>query len=333
MLEARARAAVSELKGFANIIPNQATLINAIVLREAKDSSEVENIVTTHDELYRAVASSAEQKSDPAAKEVLRYREALWYGYHKVQQRKVLTIPDIIEMQRIIVENDAGIRRTPGTALVNDRTNETIYTPPQSEETIRTLLGNLADYLNGDDDTLIKSAILHYQFESIHPFYNGNGRTGRIINVLYLILKGHLDIPILYLSSYIIENKIEYYRLLLDVTTEGNWAPWIQYFLRGIESTARKTISSVRKIREQMDEAIEIVRNRAPKIYSKELVESLFENPYCKNEFVERAVGVERKAASRYLHELQDIGLLRMRKIGRENIFINTRLMNLLKEP
>jgi len=333
MLEARARAAVSELKGFANIIPNQAILINAIVLREAKDSSEIENIVTTHDELYRAVASSAERKSDPAAKEVLRYREALWHGYHKVQQRQVLTIPDIIEMQRIIVENDAGIRRTPGTALIHDRSNETIYTPPQSEETIRTLLGNLADYLNGDDDTLIKSAILHYQFESIHPFYDGNGRTGRIINVLYLILKGYLDIPILYLSSYIIENKMEYYRLLLDVTTQGKWAPWIQYFLRGIESTARKTIASVRKIREQMDETIEFVRNRAPKIYSNELVESLFENPYCKNEFIERAIGVERKAASRYLHELQEIGLLRMRKVGRENIFINTRLMNLLKEP
>ena len=205
-LEAKARAAVSELKGFAHVIPNQEILINAIVLREAKDSSEIENIVTTQDELYRAAAVGSAKSAEPAAKEVLRYREALWNGFRKVESRGILTIPDIMEIQRIIVENDAGVRKTPGTALVNDRTGETVYTPPQDESRIDELLSNLANYLNDDEDSITKSAIIHYQFEAIHPFYDGNGRTGRIINVLYLVLKRHLDIPILYLSSHIIEN-------------------------------------------------------------------------------------------------------------------------------
>lgn len=331
-LETKARAAISELKGFANIIPNQSILINAIILREAKDSSEIENIITTQDEIYKAVSANSRSVVDPAVKEVLRYREALWYGYDRVQQRGILTIPDIIEMQRLIVENDAGIRRTPGTALVNDKTGYVVYTPPQDERQIKDLLSNLAEYLNDREDTLIKCAVIHYQFESIHPFYDGNGRTGRIVNVLYFLLKRHLDIPILYLSSYIIEHKAEYYRLLRAVTSDNEWIEWISFFLKGIEETAKQTVGVIGRIKTQIDETIEFVRTRAPKIYSKELVEVLFENPYCKNEFVERAVGVERKAASRYLHELSEIGLLELRKIGRENLFINTGLMALLKE-
>lgn len=330
--EARARGAVSELKGLANIIPNQTILINAIILREAQDSSEIENIITTQDELYQAAAMVAPAASNAQAKEVLRYREALWHGFRRVKQRGVLTVPDIIEIQQIIVQNDAGIRRTPGTALVNDTTGETVYTPPQGEGRIRDLLDNLAAYLNGEDDSLLKSGVVHYQFESIRPFYDGNGRTGRIINVLYLVLKGHLDIPILYLSSYITEHKQEYYRRLQAVTSDSDWTGWLSYFLTAVESTARQAIATVRGIKYLLDKAVDTVRRELPRIYSKELVETLFEHPYCKNSFVERSVGVERKAASRYLHQLEEIGLLELRKIGRENIYINRELMRLLAE-
>ena len=331
-LEAGARAAVSELKGLANIIPNQAILINAIVLREAKDSSEIENIITTQDELYRAAAMGAPAAPNAEAKEVLRYREALWHGFGQVKELGLLTVSDIIEIQRIIVENDAGIRRTPGTALVNDRTGETVYTPPQGEGRIRDLLDNLVAYLNGEDDSLLTSGIVHYQFESIHPFYDGNGRTGRIINVLYLILKEHLDIPILYLSSYITEHKEEYYRLLRAVTAESDWGAWLSFYLTAVEATARRTIATVRRIKDLLDSAVDTVRRALPRIYSKELVETLFEHPYCKNSFVERSVGVERKAASRYLHQLEGIGLLELRKIGRQNIYINRELMRILAD-
>lgn len=331
-LEAKARAAVAELKGFAHVIPNQDILINAIILREAKDSSEIENIVTTQDELYRASAVTDTRSIDPAAKEVLRYREALWDGFRRVQARGILTIPDIMEIQRIIVENDAGVRKNPGTALVNDRTGETVYTPPADESRINGLLSNLANYLNDEDDSITKSAIIHYQFEAIHPFYDGNGRTGRIVNVLYLVLKGHLEIPILYLSSRIIEKKAEYYRLLRTVTSHFDWTDWIEFYLTAVETTARHTIETISLIRKQLDETIEYVRDHAPRIYSKELVETLFEQPYCKSVFIERAVGVERKAASRYLHQLEEIGLLQGRKIGRENIFVNTALTSLLAD-
>lgn len=253
-------------------------------------------------------------------------------GVGAIKKREMLTVNDLVAVQGIIVENDAGIRRNPGTALVNDRTGEVIYTPPQRETRIRDLLNNLTEYLNDDDDSLAKSAILHYQFETIHPFYDGNGRTGRIMNVLYPILKNHLEIPILYLSSYIIRNKADYYRLLLAVTTGREWEPWILYFLKGIELTAKATTEKVRQIKELMDETIEYVRSSSPKIYSKELVETLFLHPYCKTSFVETGAGVERKAASRYLHELKDTGVLELSKIGRENIFINRRLMELLRE-
>lgn len=330
--EARSRAALAELKGIAHIIPNQEILINAIVLREAKDSSEIENIITTQDEIYKAITLKTQKNADPAAKEVVRYREALWHGNHAIIRKEVLSINDIVKIQSIIVENDAGIRNTPGTALVNDRNNETIYTPPQSEQRINALLKNFTEYLNDDNDSLTKSAILHYQFETIHPFYDGNGRTGRIINVLYLILKQHLDIPILYLSSYIIERKSEYYRLLLDVTINKRWGKWILYFLKGIEVTAKETIAKIRALKELMDETIDFVKQAAPKIYSKELVETLFLHPYCMNAFIEKAIGLERKAASRYLHRLDEIGVLEIKKIGRENIFINKKLMELLRD-
>lgn len=330
--EARSRAALAELKGFAHIVPNQAILVNAVVLREAQDSSEIENIITTQDEIYRAIALGSNGNLDPAAKEVVRYREALWQGTESIKKRGILSINDLVTVQQIIIENDAGIRKNPGTALVNDKSGEVIYTPPQGEQRINKLLRNLTDYLNDGEGTLIKSAILHYQFETVHPFYDGNGRTGRIMNILYLILKRHIDTPILYLSSYIIENKAEYYRLLLRVTTDEEWQPWILYFLKGIEVTAKETIAKIQRMKELMDETIEYVRKTSPRIYSKELVETLFLHPYCKSVFVENGVGIERKAASRYLHQLNDTGVLEIVRIGRENLYINKKLMELLKD-
>ena len=315
--ENKAVKALAELKGCANLIPNQSILINAVVLQESKDSSEIENIITTKDELYKAVSETA-KKIDAATKEVMFYREALYTGFNQLKEHDFISINDIVQIQKVLVQNDAGIRTLPGTKLVNDTTNEVVYTPPQTREEIDELLKNFTEYLNNEDDSLTKLAILHYQFESIHPFYDGNGRTGRIVNILYLILKHHLDVPILYLSSYIIKNKTSYYKLLQNVRSQENWEDWIIFILKGIEETAADTIQKVKA--------------DAPKIYSKELIETLFENPYCKVEFIVKSLGVERKAASRYLHQLEDIGILKCIKVGKDNLFINMGLMDLLKE-
>jgi len=329
--EIKASKALAELKGIANLIPNQSILINAIVLQESKDSSEIENIITTRDTLYRAVSETV-KKVDAATKEVMFYREALYTGFNQLRKHGFISINDIVVIQEALVQNDAGLRTLPGTKLMNDKTDEVVYTPPQSKEEIDELLKNFTEYLNNDDDTLEKLAILHYQFESIHPFYDGNGRTGRIINILYLILKDHLTVPILYLSSYIIRNKDEYYRLLQKVRTEEAWEDWIMFILHGIEETAKETIQKVKAIKELLDNTLEMVKTKAPKIYSKELVETLFENPYCKIEIVVKHLGVERKAASRYLHQLEALGILNCVKVGKESIFINIGLMNILKE-
>lgn len=329
--ENRAVKVLAELKGIANLIPNQAILINAVVLQESKDSSEVENIITTKDELYKAVSETA-KKVDAATKEVMFYREALYAGFNQVKKYDFISINHIVNIQKVLVQNEAGIRTAPGTKLVNDRTNEVVYVPPQSKEEIDALLKNFTEYLNDDDDSLAKLAVLHYQFESIHPFYDGNGRTGRIINILYLILKHHLDVPILYLSSYIIKNKELYYKFLQKVRAEDDWEDWIIFILKGIEETAAETIQKVKAIKELLDSTIEKVKTEMPKIYSKELVETLFENPYCKTEFIVKALGVERKAASRYLHQLEDLGILHCVKVGKDNLFINAGLMELLQE-
>lgn len=329
--ETRAAKTLAELKGIANIIPNQMILINAIVLQESKDSSGIENIITTKDELYKAVSETA-KKIDSATKEVMFYREALYSGFYQLKAHDFISINDIVNIQKILVQNDAGIRTLPGTKLVNDRTNEIVYTPPQTKQEIDELLKNFTDYLNNADDTLAKLAVLHYQFESIHPFYDGNGRTGRIINILYLILKHHLEVPILYLSSYIIKNKDEYYKLLQKVRTEDAWENWIIFILKGIEQTASETIEKVKDIKNLLENTAEKIKTDASKIYSKELVETLFENPYCKIEFIVKKLGIERKAASRYLHTLEDIGILKCIKAGKDNIFINTGLTELLRE-
>lgn len=332
--ESKAAVALAELKGLAHTLPNQNILINAIVLKEAKASSEIENVITTHDSLYQALTAKS-FKPDSATKEVLRYREALFAGTEFIRNKGFLSTNGIIQVQNILEENTAGLRQLPGTTLKNDATGETIYTPPDDKDAISNLMTNLEKFLNIDEDDdvspLIKLAVQHYQFESIHPFYDGNGRTGRIVNVLYLMLKGLLDSPILYLSGFIIRNKGEYYRLLRDVTFNSNWEPWVLYILKGIEQTASNTIKQVNSINGLILETINIVKEKTPRIYSKDLIEILFLQPYCKIDFLVDNLKIERKAASRYLQSLQEIGIVTAQKIGRENIYINTKLFELLK--
>ncbi len=329
-----ATAALAELKGIAKSIPNQSMLINAIVLQEAKGSSEIENIITTQDELYKALTVN-HANSPPQTKEVVNYRKAIFLGFNLIQRQGFLRVNDIVRIQEELLENNAGIRNLPGTVLKNDRTGETIYTPPQEKSEILDLLSNFIEHFNDTDPALsplINLAIFHYQFESIHPFYDGNGRTGRILNILYLILNKQIDIPILYLSSYIMDHKAEYYRLLSHTYTTGEWENWILYMLRAVEITSRQTIAKIESIRTLLTETVEKVQREAPKTYRKELVELLFEQPYAKIEFVVDRLNVERKAASRYLRELERIGVLETQKVGRETLYINKALVEVLKE-
>ena len=330
----KATAALAELKGMAQTIPNQAMLINAIVLQEAKDSSEIENIITTQDELYKALAMN-KAKISAQTKEVVNYRKAIFHGFNIVKRQHFLRVNDIVSMQQKLVENTAGIRNTPGTVLKNDKTGEIVYIPPQEKAEILNLLTNFINYYNQTDSDLsplINLAILHYQFESIHPFYDGNGRTGRILNILYLILNNLIDVPILYLSSFIIKNKPEYYRLLNRTNSQGEWEEWIMFMLKAIESTSKDTITKISNIKALLNSTLNKVQEKAPKIYRKELVELLFEQPYSKIDFVVDKLNVERKAASRYLKQLEDIGVLKSHKVGREVLFINEELIGVLKQ-
>lgn len=332
--ESKSAVALAELKGLTKTLPNPNILINAVILKEAQASSGIENVITTQDKLYQALyAKSA--KPDIATKEVLRYRESLLKGTLLIKEKGFLNTNGIISIQKELEENNAGLRRLPGTALVNDLTNEVIYTPPDNFDAISALMKNLEAYINNDEDDvspLIKLAIQHYQFESIHPFYDGNGRTGRIINVLYLILKGLLNEPVLYLSSYIIQNKGDYYRLLQEVRTKDNWEDWILYMLKGIEQTALSAIEQINKINHLFTETQKLVQEKLPRIYSKDLIEQLFIHPYCKIEFLVNNLGIERKTASRYLSSLEELGVLKSQQKGKEVIYINTKLYNLLQK-
>ena len=321
---------LAELKGYSDIVPNKDILINAITINESKDSSEIENIITTHDELFRTL--SMDNKNNMRTKEVLNYKSALWKGSSLIKNNGLLTINMIIEIQQIIEGNSEGIRKQSGTVLRNDRTGAVVYEPPQSEMEIIQLLKNLKEYINNDNgiDDLIKMAIIHYQFESIHPFYDGNGRTGRIINVLYLQLKDLLDSPILYLSKYILSNKNEYYRLLQEVRINGNWEEWIIYILKGIEEMSTYTLKLLKRIVEQIDETAEIIKNEQSKLYSKELVNIIFSEFYIRIENVQNSLGVTRKTASNYLNKLVDIRVLSVEIFGRDKIFINHRLIDLI---
>ncbi|GHV15850.1 adenosine monophosphate-protein transferase [Spirochaetia bacterium] len=328
--EAHARGALAELKGFAAVIPNQSILINAIALQEAQESSAIENIVTTRDELYQSLTIS-DQAMDAATKEVINYREAISKGAGLIAKRGLLSVSDIVQIQEVIAENNAGIRKLPGTALVNDSTAEVVYTPPQDYDEICRLLNNFCEYLNNDEDSLWKMAVLHYQFETIHPFYDGNGRTGRILNILYLLLKNHITTPILYLSSYIIRTKQNYYELLQEVRTRGIWENWICYILTGIEETSKHTLEKIKAIKTSFDSTIEKMKAQIPKTYSKELAELVFENPYSNIEFLVTKLQVNRKTASKYLKEMETAGILSSLRVGRETLYINDELMGILK--
>lgn len=322
---------LAELKGAGDAIPNQAILINSIMLQEARLSSEIENIVTTNDELYKA-AGEAIEKVNPHTKEVLYYRQALWHGFENLRERPLSTnlFVDLVE---IFKQKSMGIRRVPGTKIANSR-GEVVYTPPEGEDLLRRLLGNLENFLHADDgiDPLVKLAILHYQFEAIHPFTDGNGRTGRIINILYLVEKGLLGLPVLYLSHFIIRNKNDYYEGLCRITEEGAWEEWILYILNAVEVTAKQTREKIFRIRDLMNEAQEIAKSKTGQAYSKDLIEVIFEQPYCKIRFLEERGIAKRQTASVYLKRLEKIGLLKGVKVGREVYYMNKALLQLLMD-
>ena len=327
-----AHAALAELKGIASTIPNQNILINTLGLQEAKDSSAIENIVTTHDDLYKSELNLDAFKS-LNAKEVQNYISALKKGFELTLKSGLLTNRTILQIQSVLENNKAGFRKLPGTALKNAATGETIYTPPQDYEEIMSLMANLEKYINDseiqDCDPLIKMAIIHFQFESIHPFYDGNGRTGRIINILYLIIEKLQSLPILYLSNYIIKHKPDYYRFLQKVRDENLWEDWILFMIKGIEETARETIELIIKIKELMLDYKHRLRNNY-KFYSQDLLNNLFKHPYTKIEFIINDLNVSRITAANYLNKLADDGILRKERIGTANYYINEKFFNLL---
>lgn len=330
---AQAHRHLAELKGRAASIPNQGILIDTLALQEAKASSEIENIVTTQDELFQANAFP-ENPSSPAAKEVALYADALRHGF--MEQRQLgglLTNNMIIAMFQMLKRTDGDFRATPGTALKNDQTGEIVYVPPQEADVVRAHMAALESFINDDAasdlDPLVKMAIIHHQFESIHPFPDGNGRLGRIINVLYLTHTGLLDIPILYLSRYITSRKGDYYRLLQSVRQTGEWEPWLLFMLRGVAETAQETLAMIEAMRALMAEYKQRIRDDHARIYSQDLLNNLFRHPYTRIEYVQKDLDVSRPTATKYLDELAESGLLAKQRIGRNNYYINQRLVAL----
>ena len=333
----QANRKLAELKGVARTIPNEAILISTLTLQEARESSEVENIVTTHDDLYRADLALKQDVVSASTKEVLNYREAIVHGFSIVRKQMMLTNNTIKSIQEKLEHNSAGFRSVPGTALKKND-GEVVYTPPQNHQQILEYMNNLEKFINvselSDLDPLIKMAIIHHQFESIHPFYDGNGRTGRIINVLYLVMSDMLDLPILYLSRYITRNKGEYYRLIQAIRdNDGNnqkeWEEWILFILKGVEETAEDTIRLVKGIGDLMNKFKNILRPAFGNRYKHELLNNLFFHPYTKIEFVQRDMIVERKTAAKYLEKIVEMGLLKKIKIWNTNYYVNTELVEL----
>lgn len=329
-----AHRALAELKGITETIPNQGILINTLPLQEAKFSSEIENIITTQDELYQSDAARNEFSST-AAKEVHHYASALHYGFKKVKETGFITNNTIIEIQAILEETRAGYRKLPGTVLKNSLTNETIYEPPQHIEEITYLMDNLERYINDNDfsseDALLKMAIIHHRFESIHPFYDGNGRTGRIINVLYLVKDGLLDIPVLYLSRYINQYKTRYYELLQKTSVENQWEEYILYMLKGVEETSKQTIEIIRGIRDLMQTQKDLLKTKLSKIYSQDLLNNIFMHPYTRVSALSQALSVQGRTAKKYLDELDGVGILEKKVLNKKSaLYINVDLMKLL---
>ncbi|HZL10646.1 MAG TPA: Fic family protein [Prolixibacteraceae bacterium] len=327
-----AHAALAELKGIASTIPNQIILINTLGLQEAKDSSAIENIITTHDDLFKSELNLDSFKS-LEAKEVQNYISALKKGFELIQSKGFITNSVILEIQKELEGNNAGFRKLPGTSLKNSSTGETIYTPPQDFSEINRLMSNLEKFMNDpsicDYDPIVKMAIIHYQFESIHPFYDGNGRTGRIINILYLIIEKLQNLPILYLSNYIIENKSDYYRLLQQLRDDEDWEEWLLFMIHGIEKTSRETIELIIQIKELMMNYKHKLRDNY-KFYSQDLLNNLFKHPYTKIEFIVTDLKVSRITAANYLNKLAEDGLLKKERIGTGNYYVNEPLFNLL---
>lgn len=324
------RVALAELKQAAELIPNSAVLVNALPLLEARASSEIENIVTTTDKLFE-YADIADDKADAATKEALRYRTALFEG-SKMVQRGMLTTDMAIQICSTIKGLELDIRAKSGTTLNNRMTGEVIYTPPEGQKLLQAKLDNWAHFMhqNTEIDPLVRLAVQHYQFEAIHPFADGNGRTGRILNILFLVEHGLLDSPILYLSRFIIQNKAAYYRLLQSVTREQDWTPWILFMLNGVEETCTWTTDKIKAIRELMEHTAEFVQDKLPKTYTWELVEILFKQPYCRISNLVDAGVAKRQTASVYLKQLCDAGVLKEIKSGRENIFVHPKYIELL---
>lgn len=322
---------LAELKGVAATIPNQGVLLNTLTLQEAKDSSAIENIVTTHDELFRQGNGSA-AGLNPATKEVLRYGQALRVGFEQVRTHGLLTLNTILAIQAALEHNRAGLRKLPGTVLM-DGAGRTVYTPPQDAREVQRLIQELERFMHDeppyDADPLIRMALIHYQFESIHPFYDGNGRTGRIINVLFLVKEGLLDIPVLYLSRHIVRTKADYYRLLQAVREGDAWEDWVLYMLTAVERTARETIATIQAIKTRMQDAKQRIRAQY-RFYSQDLLNNLFSHPYTRIEYVQHDLGVSRLTATKYLDALVEGGFLHKRRIGRGSYYINQPLCDLL---
>lgn len=329
-----AHASLAELKGIASTMPNQSILINTLGLQEAKDSSAIENIITTHDDLYKSELNLDSYKS-LNAKEVQNYIAATKTGFELVSKTGLITNRTVLKIQEILEGNKAGFRKLPGTTLKNASTGEIIYTPPQDPEEIKDLMTNLEKFINDTEscsfDPLVKMAIIHFQFESIHPFYDGNGRTGRIINILYLIQEKLQDLPILYLSNYIIKNKSDYYRLLQEVRIKNNWEEWLLFMIKGVEQTSRETIDLIIKIRELMLNYKRSLRTNY-KFYSQDLLNNLFKHPYTKIEFIQKDLNVSRITAASYLNRLADDKFLIKKRLGTANYYINDPLFKLLSQ-
>jgi Fic family protein len=328
----RASRSLAELKGRTGTLPNPDILLNTVALQEAKASSEIENIFTTHDELYRGLSLDALGLT-PHAKEVLHYREALWQGAEMLKTRPVFSTNLFIDLGGCIKETTGHIRVQPGTKIVNPATGEVVYTPPEGEEIIRGKLAALERFCHEAEelDPLTRMAMMHYQFEAIHPFYDGNGRTGRVLLILYLLFSGLLELPVLFVSKFIIERKNQYYQLLRGVTERGEWEPWLLYMLGAVDETARATAAKIRAIAQLLAETLEIARTALPKpTAAKDLTELIFRQPYCKIRFVEEAGIAKRLTAASYLRQLESAGVLWSRKIGSEIFFINHRLFQLL---
>ena len=324
--------ALAELKAAGEWIPDQGMLINAIPLQEAKASSEIENIVTTQDELFKAELNEGVD-ANPNAKEVLRYRTALWKGFNSLRD-KPMGINLFRSVCGTILDNEADVRKISGTVIKNTSTHEVFYTPPLGEQVILDKLSALERYVHADDevDPLIRLALIHYQFEAIHPFHDGNGRTGRIVNILYLVEKRLLSIPVLYLSRHIIEHKADYYLRLREVTEEGHWEPWVLFMLQAVRETASGTTEKIRRIRESFEKTTGICRAQMPGAYSRELVELLYRQPYCRIDVLVKNGIASRQTASKYLRRLEELNVLKGHKHGREIIYLNRELLEILTQ-